>query len=88
MIAQFAQAHQLISDGLGLTPLDEMNERLYSDDRMKRFRVPVAITRRGVVEILARDAESARNVVGVCTALADGLENAEQSEEIGPATAI
>jgi hypothetical protein len=74
MIAQFAQAQQIVSEGLGLTPLDDLNERRYSADRMRRFHVPVAITRRGVVEILARDAKSAENVVGVCAVLADGLE--------------
>jgi hypothetical protein len=58
MIAQFAQAQQIVSEGLGLTPLDDLNGWRYSDDRMRRFHVPVAITRRGVVEILARDAKS------------------------------
>lgn len=88
MIAQHAQAHQIISEGLGLTPLDEMNERLYGDDRFQRFRVPVTLIRKSFVEILARDAKSAENVVSVCASLADGVEDAEQSEEIGPAVAI
>ena len=88
MIAQHAQAHQIISDGLGLTPLDETNERLHSDDSFRRFRVPVTLIRQGVVEILARDAKSAESVVNACATLADGLDNAVQSELVGPAVEV
>ena len=88
MIAQYADAHKLVSESLGLTPLDEMNERLYGDDNYRTFSVPVTLVRQGFVKILARDAKSAENVVSVVASLSDDIEDAVQSEQIGPAVAI
>jgi hypothetical protein len=67
--------------------IDDENERRYAEDGMRRFRVPVAVIRRGIVEVLARDAKSAEGLVSVCAALADDFENAEQSEVVGRAVA-
>ena len=83
IIAHHARQHKLISDSLGLSSIDEENERRYDEDSFHTFKVPVTITRRGCVEILARDAESARNVVRVATSLGDDIKNIVQTERIG-----
>ena len=85
IIAQHANAHKLIIDSLGLPSFNEENERRYDEDDFRTFKVPVTITRRGFVDILASDAQSAENVVRFTTAISDDIKDVVQSERIGQA---
>ncbi len=85
IIAQHANAHKLITDSLGLPSFDEENERRYDEDGFHMFKVPVTITQRGTVEILANNPQSAENVVRFTAAISDDIKNVVQSERIGQA---
>jgi hypothetical protein len=62
IITQYADAHKLVSNGLGLSTIDEENEQLYDDSSFGRYRVPVKRVRQGYVELLACDPKSAESV--------------------------
>ena len=88
IIAQYANAHKLFTEGLGLPSIDEENERLFSDEQFYDYRVPVTIVKSGYSTVRARDAKSAENVVKTCAALADGIDEPVQAEYVGPAVQI
>jgi len=88
MIAYHDKAHKLISDSLGLTPLDQINEDLYADDDLREYRVPVSVVRTGHATVHARDAKSAEDVVRVFTTLTDEIDDPRQTEYIGSAVAV
>lgn len=95
MIAHFAEAHKLITGSLGLPQLnelcliDEENERRYSDENYREYRVPVTIVQRGYSTVRSYDPKSAEDVVKVCAGFADGLDNpTSQVEYVGRAVEI
>jgi hypothetical protein len=92
IIAHHAKAHKLITENLGLTPIeehctiDEENERLYSDDEYREYRVPMTIVQKSHSTVKSYDPKSAEEVVRVCAAWSDGLtEPTVQTEHVGKA---
>lgn len=88
IIAHHAQQHKLIFDSLSGRDSDDINERLYADDRYHEYRVPVTITRQGFMTLLAHDAQSAQEVANVAAAFADDIEDVVQTELIGRAEKV
>lgn len=89
MISYFARGHKLMSDSLGLDTIetiDDINERLYAEDPIREYRVPVTLERRGVMTIKASCRESAEGVARVLAGLDDdSLQDVQTSERIGAA---
>lgn len=86
MITYFVQGHKLITDSLGITPLDEENERLYAEEQLHEYRVPVTLVRQGVVTIRASCRETAEGVVRVTAGLNDDeLTEVQTTEIVGTA---
>lgn len=88
IIAHHAKQHKLICDSLGLS-IDEENERRYSEDSYRQYRVPVTVVQKGHVTVRSYDPESAQGVVRARAALGDGLKDAEvQTEYVGKAVEV
>lgn len=87
IVHQAAQAVKEISSPADVLTIDEENERRYSDECFRNFRVPVTLTRKGFVSVFAQDAKAAEAVAQVIAAFADDIENAVQTEQVGTAIA-
>jgi hypothetical protein len=87
MVHQAARAVKRIVDPIDVPTVDEENDRRYTDDDFRMFRVPVTLTRQGFVRIFSRDAQAAESVAKVMAAFADDIEKSVQTEQVGTAIA-
>lgn len=90
IIANHAQAHKLITKGLGLRAIEKQCtidaelERRYSDNEYREYKVPVTIVQKGYSMVKAYNPQAAAEVVRVCAALSDGLKDSLfQTEYVG-----
>lgn len=85
MVYQAARAVKLISESIGLPTVDEENERLFAEDGLRTFLVPVTLKREGFVRVRAGDAKSAEAAAKAGATFADDFEGSIHRNEIGSA---